>query len=146
MLTITAIIRAKKGHEETVRQALLDHAANVERNEPNTIGFYISQDPNDPCVFATYERFTDQEALDNHNNSESVAKFFAIAGPILDGDVTLLTAEEISFKSQNSPSVAGPCLSTAQYNWMMAIYCSHSSPAEPQNQTSYHDQDDPDRD
>ena len=55
MLTITAIIHAKKGHEETVRQALLDHAANVERDEPNTIGFYISQDPNDPCVFATYE-------------------------------------------------------------------------------------------
>ena len=98
MLTITAIIHAKKGHEETVRQALLDHAANVERDEPNTIGFYISQDPNDPCVFATYERFTDQEAMDNHNNSESVAKFFAIAGPILDGDVTLLAAQEISFK------------------------------------------------
>ena len=98
MLTITAIIRAKKGHEETVRQALIDHAANVERNEPNTIGFYISQDPNDSCVFATYERFTDQKAMDHHNNSESVAKFFSIAEPILDGDVTLLTAEEISVK------------------------------------------------
>ena len=98
MLTITAIIRTKKGHEETVRQALLDHAANVERDEPNTIGFYISQDPNNPCVFATCERFTDQEAMDSHNNSESVAKFFAIAGPILDGDVTLLAAQEISFK------------------------------------------------
>ena len=99
MLTITAIIRVKKGHEETVRQALLDHAANVERNEPNTIGFYISQDPNDSCVFETYERFTDQEAMDIHNNSESVAKFFAIAEPLLDGNVTLLTAEEISVKS-----------------------------------------------
>ena len=99
MLTITAIIRAKKGHEEAVRQALLDHAANVERNEPNTIGFYISQDPNASCVFATYERFTDQEAMNIHNNSESVAKFFAIAEPILDGNVTLLTAEEISVKS-----------------------------------------------
>ena len=99
MLTITAIIRVKKGHEETVRKALLEHAANVERNEPNTIGFYVSRDPNDSCVFATYERFTDQEAMDIHNNSESVAKFFTIAKPILDGDVTLLTAEEISAKS-----------------------------------------------
>jgi len=98
MLTITAIIHAKKGHEETVRQSLLDHAANVERDEPNTIGFYISQDPNDPCVFATYERFTDKEAMDNHNNSQSVSQFFAVAGPILDGEVTLLTAEEIFVK------------------------------------------------
>ena len=31
MLTITAIIRAKKGHEEAMRQGLLDVAANVEK-------------------------------------------------------------------------------------------------------------------
>ncbi len=98
MLTITAIIRAKKGHEGTMRQGLLDVAANVEKNEPNTIGFFISQDAHDPCVFATYERFSDQAAMDNHNNSNTVARFFAIAEPILDGPVTLLTAEEISFK------------------------------------------------
>ena len=108
MLTIIAIIRAKKGHEETVRQALLDHAANVERNEPNTIGFYISKDPNDSCVFATYERFTDQIAMDKHNSSESVAKFFAIAEPILDGNVTLLTAEEISSKGQKLTNATFP--------------------------------------
>ena len=99
MLTITAIIRAKKGHEETMRKGLLDVAANVERNEPDTIGFFISQDSSDPCVFTTYERFSSQAAMDSHNNSESVARFFAIARPILDGEVTLLTAAEVSFKS-----------------------------------------------
>jgi quinol monooxygenase YgiN len=99
MLTITAIIRAKKGHEDTMRQGLLDVAKNVKNNEPDTVGFFISQDPQDPCVFATYERFADQAAMDRHNNSETVARFFAVAGPILDGEVTLLTAEEISFKT-----------------------------------------------
>ena len=49
MLTITAIIRAKKGHEETMRQALIKVAENVKLNEPDTVGFFISQDASDPC-------------------------------------------------------------------------------------------------
>ena len=45
MLTITAVIRAKKGQEETMRRALLAVADNVRLNEPSTIGFFVSQDP-----------------------------------------------------------------------------------------------------
>jgi quinol monooxygenase YgiN len=98
MQTITAIIRAQKGHEATMRQALLDVADHVRANEPTTIGFFVAQDPADPCVFTTYERFVDQAAMDRHNGSEAVARFFSIAKPILDGPVTLITATEISAK------------------------------------------------
>ncbi len=98
MLTITAVIRAKQGSEDTMRQGLLDVAENVQKNEPDTIDFFISQDPNDPCVFTTYERFTDQAAMDLHNNSDAVSRFFGIAKPLLDGDVTLVTCNEISAK------------------------------------------------
>jgi len=99
MQTITAIIRAKKGHEATMRQALIDVADHVRANESSTIGFFISQDASDPCVFTTYERFADQAAMDRHNGSAAVARFFGIAKPILDGTVTLITATEISAKS-----------------------------------------------
>lgn len=98
MLTITAIIRAKKGQEETMRQALIKVAENVKLNEPDTVGFFISQDASDRCLFATYERFTDKAAMDRHNGSEAVARFFDVAKPILDGGVTLITATEISAK------------------------------------------------
>jgi quinol monooxygenase YgiN len=98
MLTITAIIRARKGQEAAMRQALLDVADNVRANEPTTIGFFVSQDTHDPCVFTTYERFVDQAAMDRHNTSTTVARFFGIAKPILDGEVTLVTSEEISAK------------------------------------------------
>ena len=98
MLTITAIITTKKGSEDTMLQGLLDVAENVRKNEPDTVGFFISQDLNDPRVFTTYERFTDQAAMDRHNNSDTVAKFFGIAKPLLDGDVTLLTCKEVSAK------------------------------------------------
>jgi quinol monooxygenase YgiN len=98
MLTITAVIRVKPGQDAIMRQGLLDVAENVRRNEPGTIGFFVSQDAKDPCVFTTYERFADQAAMDQHNNSETVARFFAIAKPILDGEVILVTANEVAAK------------------------------------------------
>ena len=96
MLTITAIIRVRKGDEAVMRKALLDVAGNVRANEPTTVGYHISQDMSDPCVFTTYERFIDQAAMDRHNNSEAVVRFFDIAKPILDGEVSLVTGTEIS--------------------------------------------------
>ena len=98
MLTITAVIRARKGEERALRDALLEVADNVRANEPDTVGFFISQDLADPCVFTTYERFTDRAAMDRHNGSAAVARFFGIAKPLLDGAVTLVTSSEISAK------------------------------------------------
>lgn len=96
MLTITAIIRTKAGHEGEMRDALLKVAANVADNEPDTKGFFISEDLENPGVFTTYERFTDQAAMDRHNGSDTVAAFFAVAQPLLDGEVILKTCREVS--------------------------------------------------
>lgn len=96
MITITAVIKAKSGHEITMRDALIAVAENVAANEPDTIGFFISQSEEDPCVFTTYERFANKAAMDRHNGSAVVASFFGIAKPILDGEVTLVTSKEVS--------------------------------------------------
>ena len=96
MITITAVIKAKSGHEGTMRDALMAVAANVAANEPGTIAFFISQSEDDPCVFTTYERFADKAAMDRHNSSAVVATFFGIAKPILDGEVILVTSTEVS--------------------------------------------------
>jgi quinol monooxygenase YgiN len=101
MLTITAIIRVRKGSETAMREALLDVVRSVRANEPTTVGYYISQDTTDPCVFTTYERYVDRAAMDRHNNSEAVARFFGIAKPMIDGDVTLVTGTELSAKSDD---------------------------------------------
>ena len=98
MLTITAVIRAKKGYEQTMREALEMVAENVRLNEPGTLGFYVSQDQKDPAVFTTYERFVDQAAMDKHNSSAASQGFFEIAKPILDGEVILVTGSEICRK------------------------------------------------
>ena len=99
MITITAIIRVRKGHEQAMSKALIEVADNVRKNETGTVGFFVSQDNEDPCVFTTYERFVDLSAMDTHNNSDVVARFFGIAKPILDGDVILKTCTEVSAKA-----------------------------------------------
>lgn len=95
MHTLTAIICAQKGHEDTVRAELLKVGVFARDYEPGTIGFHVTQDPDDACVFATYERFVNKAAMDRHNNGIGSQGFFAAAGDLLDGKVTVVTAEEI---------------------------------------------------
>jgi quinol monooxygenase YgiN len=95
MQTLTAIIRARPGQEGAVRAALLRVGAFVQQHEPDTIGFFVAQDPADPCLFTTYERFTDRAAMDRHNAGAGSRGFFAEAGHLLEGTVTVVTAQEI---------------------------------------------------
>lgn len=95
MHTLTAIIRAQKGSEETVYAELLKVGVYAKAHEPDTVDFFVAQDPADPCVFTTYERFVDAAAMENHNNGAGSQGFFAAAGDLLDGAVTVVTAREI---------------------------------------------------
>lgn len=98
MIALTAILRVKKGHEATVRAALVDVVEHVRAREPGTLGYFAGQDPDDPCVLTTYERYRDRAALEAHNGSEAVADFFDIAKPLLDGDPIVRVTEEIAVK------------------------------------------------
>ncbi len=98
MITITALLRAKAGHEDTVQAALLEIAGHVAREEPGTIGYHICRARDDPALFTTYERFTDAAAMDRHNDSAALAHFVEVAGGLLDGEVTIHIGEEISVK------------------------------------------------
>ncbi|MEM9221702.1 MAG: antibiotic biosynthesis monooxygenase [Pseudomonadota bacterium] len=98
MKTITAVIRCKPGTEGTMRDALLAVADHVAANEPETLGFFVSQADDDACVFTTYERFVDDAAMERHNTSAACQRFFEVARPILDGEVILKTCGEISVK------------------------------------------------
>jgi len=96
MLTISAVIRVKK-------RSRRHHAPRFARGRRKTFAstsrarsvFFVSQEQENPSVFTTYERFLDQAAMDAHNDSQVVARFFGIAKPILDGDVILVTSTEI---------------------------------------------------
>lgn len=98
MITITAIIRARPGAQDTIRKALLSVAEGVRDTEPETLGYFVTQSQDDSCLFTTYERFADRAAMERHNRSPLVARFVRDAGPCLDGDVVLHVGDELSAK------------------------------------------------
>lgn len=100
MITITAIIRVRPEAVEAMQEALAEVADHVRADEPMTLGFYVSRDLDAPHVFTTYERFVDRAAMDLHNGSATVARFFARAQPLLDGPVILHACAEVAAVSR----------------------------------------------
>ncbi len=98
MFTITAVIRAKPGHEQVVERALRAVLAAVKADEPGTIAYVLSQDERDPTVFTTFERFRDQAAMTLHNNSPAVADFVAATRDSLAGPIVLHACRELDAK------------------------------------------------
>lgn len=97
MITITAIIKAKPGHEEEVHQALLQSGTEGSIHEPDTIGYHIGRAVDDPLTFTTFERFADKAAMDLHNATTG-KKFFDTVGHLLDGAPAFAICEEIWVK------------------------------------------------
>jgi len=95
MFTLTAILRAQKGQEETVKAELVKVGDFVRLHEPDTASFFVTQSADDPCVFVTHERFADRAAMDRHNNGAGSQGFFAAAGHLLDGPATVVTGPEV---------------------------------------------------
>lgn len=100
MISISAILRVKPGHETTMRDALLEMMESVKRDEPGTVGYFISQSIDEPQVFTTYERFIDRAAMERHNNSAAVAKVIKIADSILADKIVLYSSNELATKER----------------------------------------------
>lgn len=88
MFSITAVLQAKPGEEAKLLAALLDIAVHIRASEPGTLGLHVSRDLDDSMVFTTYERFANRAAMDAHNGSDAVARFFHVTRLTLDGPLT----------------------------------------------------------
>jgi hypothetical protein len=78
-----------------MRRALLDVARHVQEAEPGTRAFFVSQDTGDGRIFTTNVRAVHRSGGDRHDGSAAVARFFATAKPILDGEVVLHAMKSI---------------------------------------------------
>lgn len=64
-LTVLALIKAKKGMEDMVRQELLS-LVDPTRREPGCISYDLHQAPDDKSFFVFYENWKSRENLDRH--------------------------------------------------------------------------------
>ena len=81
-----------------MRDALLEMMESVKRDEPGTVGYFISQSIEEPQVFTTYERFIDRAAMERHNNSAAVARVIKIADSLLADKIVLYSSNELAVK------------------------------------------------
>ena len=98
MFTITAIIRARPNEHSFVHEALLSVVEAVRETEPLTVGYFVAQSTDDPCLFTTFERFADRAAMERHNASPALVRFLQRTKLHLDGDVVIHVGEEIALR------------------------------------------------
>jgi quinol monooxygenase YgiN len=65
---LTAMVKAKPGQEEAVKEALLS-LVEPTRKEPGCLLYNLHQSKSDPTMFMFYEEWASQEALDAHGKT-----------------------------------------------------------------------------
>jgi len=81
-LTVIAYITAKAGHQQQVREALLDLVAQT-RNERGCLNYDLHQSQENATEFAIYENWDKASDLDAHAKSAHVQEFTRIVGHLL---------------------------------------------------------------
>ena len=98
MIALMALFRAQPGQGDAMAAALAEMTRYVAASEPGTRGFYVCRDESDPLGFITYERFTDQAALETHNSSAYRDRWIAQYGALFDGALVRHSGPEIACK------------------------------------------------
>lgn len=82
-LTVIAFVTAKAGHQDQVREALLDLVAQT-RKETGCINYDLHQSQQNTNEFALYENWDTAANLDAHAKSAHIQEFLRIAGHLLE--------------------------------------------------------------
>jgi quinol monooxygenase YgiN len=81
-LTVVAHIKAKKGHEKQVREALVSMIQPT-RAEKGCINYDLHEALEDPGSFVFYENWKSKADLDQHLLSAHIRKAMSVAGALL---------------------------------------------------------------
>ncbi|MCA1055880.1 antibiotic biosynthesis monooxygenase [Rossellomorea aquimaris] len=82
-ITITAVLKAKAGKEEELRQALLD-VVPPSRAEKGCILYVLHESREEEGTFVFYEKWMSQEALESHIGSEHYGAYRERAAELVD--------------------------------------------------------------
>ena len=87
-LNVVALIPARSGSEDVVREALTRLAAATQSHQ-GCLHYELFESAAAPGTFVTVERWTAQEDLDAHMATQDVADAFTAADGHLAGDVAI---------------------------------------------------------
>lgn len=70
MITCTATLRVREGHEADFEELLKKLTRSVRQNEPGCKLFYFVRAQSDPRTYLVIELYEDQEAYDFHHGTD----------------------------------------------------------------------------
>ncbi|GAA4719461.1 putative quinol monooxygenase [Brevibacillus fulvus] len=82
-ITVTAVLRAKAGKEQQLREELLK-VVPLSRKEAGCIEYNLHQSLEDQRVFLFYETWKDEEALKSHAETEHYQQYRQNTEPLLE--------------------------------------------------------------
>lgn len=94
LLTVVAVMRAKPGREQEVRE-LLEGLIEPTRAEEGNVTYALHQGAQDPAVFVFYENWAGQEALDAHFGTPHLQQALPRIPELLDGDLVITQLHRI---------------------------------------------------
>tara|TARA_B100001057_G_C22755840_1_gene913711 strand:- start:276 stop:569 length:294 start_codon:yes stop_codon:yes gene_type:complete len=97
MPVIIAQIKAKKNSIEIVKNALVEIAQYVEKNEKGTSDYFVTQDNNEKHIFFTYERFLTMKDIKIHNSSDALKDFIKTTDGHLEEEISISTGKNIDY-------------------------------------------------
>jgi quinol monooxygenase YgiN len=95
--TIIASFRIIEGKETEAEDAMKNHAATVEANEPGVLTYVFLRAARDPGLVTVFEVYADDDAVAAHRSADHQKAFGALFGSIFDaGSVQIHRQERVS--------------------------------------------------
>ncbi|MFY9397354.1 MAG: putative quinol monooxygenase [Desulfomonilia bacterium] len=95
MLTVVAVLKAKEGKEQEVKEAIEALVEKV-RTEDGTLAYAAHRGRKEPGKFLFYEKYRDKDAFNAHGSSAHFAEFFGKIASLLDGEPSIEIYEEFA--------------------------------------------------
>ena len=95
MIVVVAVMKARKGKEQEMEDALRWIIPQVE-SEPGTLQYILHRAKKDAGKFLFYEKYRDKNALNTHGSTAYFAELFGKIAPLLDGDPAIEIYEDIA--------------------------------------------------
>lgn len=100
-LTVVAKVKAKKGKETVLREALISLLAPTHA-EAGCVNYDLHQSMDDPTLFIFYENWKDEKSLNSHLQSPHIQRAMASAGSLIDGPLEIYRLTQL-----HQPKTAG---------------------------------------
>ena len=94
MIHLTAIVKSKPKHTDTVKSLLMNMAVHSKK-ETACLQYDLHQHSTEPNIFVFHEIWSDKKGLEAHNSQPYIQEFVKASETLLEGEVIIYKTQKI---------------------------------------------------